>query len=52
MFHCETINISPRPGEYDVTLCDYSKAENLLGYKPTDNLKKYITNWMGEMNNV
>jgi len=52
MFHCETVNISPRPGEYDVTLCDYSKAKEMLGYEPADNLKKYITNWMGEINNV
>jgi len=52
MFNCETTYITERPGEYDVTLCDYSKAENLLGYKPTDNLKKYITKWMEEINNV
>ena len=44
--------IPARPGEYDVTLCDYSKAENLLGYKPKGNLKDYITKWMEENKNV
>jgi len=40
--------IPPRPGEYDKTLCDYSKAEKQLGYKPKDNLKKYIKQWLEE----
>tara|TARA_R110001599_G_scaffold313106_1_gene520829 strand:- start:46 stop:918 length:873 start_codon:yes stop_codon:yes gene_type:complete len=35
-----------RPGEYDVTLCDYSKAENLLGYKPKGDLETYVKNWL------
>ena len=34
--------ISARPGEYDVTLADYSKANELLNWKPTLNLKDYI----------
>ena len=34
--------ISARPGEYDVTLADYSKAKELLNWKPTLNLKDYI----------
>ena len=48
MFDCETTYIPERPGEYDVTLCDYSKAENLLGYKPTGDLKTYIKQWVEE----
>tara|TARA_Y100000034_G_scaffold4037_1_gene4777 strand:+ start:72 stop:965 length:894 start_codon:yes stop_codon:yes gene_type:complete len=35
--------IPARRGEYDRTLCDYSKAELKLGYKPTNSkLRKYI----------
>jgi UDP-glucose 4-epimerase len=34
--------IPTRKGEYDITLCDYSKAELELGWKPTRNLKDYI----------
>jgi len=46
MFGCEKTYIPPRPGEYDITLCDYSKAEKELGYKPTDNLEKYVKQWL------
>jgi len=52
IFDCETTYIPERPGEYDVTLCDYSKAKKQLGYKPTDTLKKYITKWVEENKNV
>ena len=38
----EVAYIPPRPGEYDVTLCDYTKANEILGWKPTRNLKDYI----------
>ena len=31
-----------RPGEYDVTLADYSKAKELLGWNPVRNLDEYI----------
>ena len=34
--------IPPRPGEYDMTLADYSKANKILGWKPTKNLPDYI----------
>ena len=44
--------IPARPGEYDVTLCDYSKAEKQLGYKPKGDLKTYIKKWIGENKNV
>ena len=48
MFGCETTYVPERPGEYDVTLCDYSKAESLLGYKPMGNLKTYVKQWVEE----
>ena len=35
-------NLPPRKGEYDMTLCDFSKANKLLGYQPKKNLKEYI----------
>ena len=47
IFDCETKYIPPRPGEYDVTLCDYSKAKKELGYEPKGDLKNYIKNWLG-----
>jgi len=48
MFNHRTKYISARPGEYDVTLCDYSKAEEELGYKPKNNLEEYIKKWLEE----
>ena len=48
MFNCKTKYIPPRPGEYDVTLCDFSKAEKQLGYKPKGNLKDYVKKWLEE----
>ena len=36
--------IPARDGEYDVTLADYSKANNILEWNPTKNLKEYIEN--------
>ena len=48
MFNHRKTYIPARLGEYDVTLCDYSKAEKQLGYKPKDNLKQYITKWLEE----
>ena len=50
MFNCDTTHIPPRDGEYDVTLCDYSKAQNYLDYNPKGNLKKYIKQWLKENN--
>jgi UDP-glucose 4-epimerase len=35
--------IPARLGEYDVTLADYSKARELLGWNPIRNLDEYIT---------
>ena len=48
MFNHRTKYIPARPGEYDVTLCDYSTAENEIGYKPKGNLENYINQWLGE----
>ena len=48
IFGCDTKNIPNRPGEYDVTLCDYSKAKKFLGYIPKGNLKEYIKKWLRE----
>tara|TARA_Y100000593_G_scaffold92396_1_gene183898 strand:+ start:230 stop:1081 length:852 start_codon:yes stop_codon:yes gene_type:complete len=48
MFNHKTTYIPSRPGEYDITLCDYSKAEKYLGYKPKGNLKKYIRKFLND----
>jgi len=48
MFNYRKTHVPARPGEYDVTLCDYSKAEKELGYKPKDNLKQYVEQWLEE----
>ena len=48
MFNHRKKYISARSGEYDVTLCDYSKAGKKLGYKPKDNLKQYVKQWLEE----
>ena len=34
--------LSPRIAEYDKTLCDYSKANDILGWKPRFDLDEYI----------
>ena len=35
-----------RPGEYDMTLADSSKAKELLNWKPELNIKDYIESWL------
>jgi UDP-glucose 4-epimerase len=40
-------HISARAGEYDVTLCDYFKAHNELGYQPTGNIQLWIREFIG-----
>jgi UDP-glucose 4-epimerase len=35
-----------RPGEYDMTLADSSKAKELLDWNPTKNVKEYIEEWI------
>jgi len=42
MFETEKKYIPARSGEYDKTLCDYSKANELLEWKPNKNLEEYI----------
>ena len=39
--------IPARPGEYDVTLCDYSKASEILNYNPVKNIDEYIKGVIG-----
>ena len=48
LFNHRTKYIPARPGEYDITLCDYSKAKNGIGYTPKGNLENYINQWLGE----
>ena len=42
--------IEQRPGEYDVTLADYSHAQKLLGWTPIKNLKDYMEKYINETN--
>ena len=42
MFGSEIQFIPGRPGEYDMTLADYSKANKILDWNPTKNLPDYI----------
>lgn len=44
--------IEQRPGEYDVTLADYSHAQKLLGWTPTKNLEDYMEKYRNETNIV
>ena len=47
MFGTEIEYIPKRPGEYDVTLCDYTKANQYLGWTPTKNINDYIKGVIG-----
>ena len=38
--------IEQRPGEYDVTLADYSHAKDLLNWKPKRNIEDYIRDFV------
>ena len=42
--------IEQRPGEYDVTLADYSHAQKVLGWKPTKNLEDYMEKYINATN--
>ncbi len=42
--------IPPRNGEYDKTLCEDTKAHEMLGWNPTINLDDYIKEWLDETN--
>jgi len=48
MFETDTTYIPARPGEYEMTLCDYSKIKNDLGWIPTKNVKDYVQAWVKE----
>ena len=48
VFETNTEYIPARPGEYDITLCDYSKAKNELGWIPKKNVIDYIQEWLKE----
>ena len=44
MFGQDVVEYIPaRPGEYDVTLCDYSKANQILDWSPKKKLSEYIS---------
>jgi len=40
--------LAERPGEYDATLYNFIKAEVLLNWKPTKNIKDYVVTWLKE----
>jgi len=44
MFGAEREYIPARKGEYPTTLCDTTKAHDILGWKPVNNLEDYIKN--------
>tara|TARA_B100000035_G_scaffold268837_1_gene242447 strand:+ start:1251 stop:2108 length:858 start_codon:yes stop_codon:yes gene_type:complete len=44
MYGTTKVHITPRPGEAQTTLADFSKATKILKYNPTRNLKDYIKN--------
>ena len=46
MFKTTTKYIPARPGEYETTLCDFTKAKKDLGWTPTKNVDDYIQNWL------
>ena len=48
LFRCDTKHIPARSGEYDVTLCAYSKAKKQLGYQPKGNIETYVKHWLEE----
>ena len=45
LYHCETKNISARPGEADFTLADISKTIEMLDWKPKYTLENYVKEW-------
>ena len=46
MFGGNKTYIPARKGEYDRTLCDYTIAQEVLGWTPSLNLKDYVQNWL------
>jgi nucleoside-diphosphate-sugar epimerase len=35
-----------KPGEAEITICDYSAAKNILGWKAVKTLPEYIEEWI------
>ena len=48
MFNWNKTYIPARPGEYDKTLCDYSRAKLELGWEPEKDLPTYVAKWLEE----
>ena len=46
LFNTTTKYIPARKGEYPFTLCDYTHAQNALGWKPKENLESYIKQFL------
>ena len=46
MFGHKKTYIPERPGEYDKTLCDYSKAKKELDWVPKKDLMTYVEHWV------
>jgi len=42
LYKSDSVNIGPRPGEMDVTLCEDTNANKILGWSPTHSLEDYI----------
>ena len=47
MFNHHKTYVPERPGEYDVTLADYSKANEILGWIPKGSLSDYVKEAIG-----
>ena len=48
MFGHEKIYLKDKPGEADITLCDYNLAKEHLGWEPNFNIKDYIKNYLNK----
>lgn len=48
MFGGEKKYIPARKGEYDRTLCDYSKAKLTLDWQPKKDVEQYTKKWLGD----
>jgi UDP-glucose 4-epimerase len=46
MFGKDIVYEDNKPGEADVTLCDYSVANSILGWEPTINIEDYIKDYL------
>ena len=47
MFEYDNIVYEPnKPGEADITLCEDTKAKDMLGWKPMLNIEDYIKDYL------